>query len=107
MALREQLPASLKPAQVRGALTAVIKKTSEAPSTFTKEGWLNLGLYGHQPQLAERYITTGSLYLCAAILLPLGLSETSEFWSAPAEPWTAVKVWSGKDLPADHALDLR
>lgn len=107
MALREQLPASLKPAQVRGALTAVIKKTSEAPTTFTKEGWLNLGLYGHQPQLAERYITTGSLYLCAAILLPLGLPETSTFWSAPAEPWTAVKVWSGKDLPADHALDLR
>jgi hypothetical protein len=106
MALREQLPASLKPAQVRGALTAVIRKTSESPSTFTKDGWLNLGLYGHQPQLAERYITTGSLYLCAAILLPLGLPETSEFWSAPSEPWTAVKVWSGKDLPADHALDL-
>jgi hypothetical protein len=107
MALREQLPSALKPAQVRGALTAVIKKTSESPDTFTKEGWLNLGLYGHQPALAERYITTGSLYLCAAILLPLGLPETSEFWSAPAEPWTSVKVWSGKDLPADHALDLR
>lgn len=107
MALREQLPAALKPAQVRGALTAVIKKTSESPDTFTKEGWLNLGLYGHQPALAERYITTGSLYLCAAILLPLGLPETSEFWSGPAEPWTSVKAWSGKDLPADHALDLR
>jgi hypothetical protein len=107
MALREQLPPALKPAQVRAALTAVIKKTSESPTTFTKDGWLNLGLYGHQPGLAERYITTGSLYLCSAILLPLGLPETSEFWSAPAEPWTAVKVWSGKDLPADHALDLR
>ena len=62
---------------------------------------------GHQPGLAERYITTGSLYLCSAILLPLGLPETSEFWSAPSEPWTSVKAWSGKDLPADHALDLR
>jgi hypothetical protein len=107
MALREQLPPALKPGQVRSALTAVIKKVSESPSTFTKEGWLNLGLYGHQPALAERYITTGSLYLCSAILLPLGLPETSAFWSAPAEPWTAVKAWSGKDLPADHALDLR
>lgn len=107
MALREQLPAALKPAQIRGALTAVIKKTSESPESFTKEGWLNIGLYGHQPALAEGYINTGSLYLCASILLPLGLPETSEFWSAPAEPWTSVKVWSGKDLPADHALGLR
>lgn len=107
MALRELLPTSLKPAQVRGALTAVIKKVSESPSTFTKEGWLNLGLYGHQPALAERYITTGSLYLCSAILLPLGLPETSEFWAGAPEPWTAVKAWSGKDMPADHALDLR
>jgi hypothetical protein len=106
MALRAQLPASLKPAQVRSALTAVIKKTTEAPSTFTKDGWLNIGLYGLQPDLAERYITTGSLYLCSFILLPLGLPETDPFWSAPAEPWTAVKVWTGQEAHADHALDL-
>jgi hypothetical protein len=35
MALREKLPASLKPAQVRGALTAVIDKTLGAPNSFT------------------------------------------------------------------------
>jgi hypothetical protein len=106
MALREQLPPSLKPAQVRGALTAVLQKTLDAPGSFTKEGWLNLGLSGSQPGLAERYITMGSLYLCSAILLPLGLPMEAPFWSAPAEPWTSVKAWSGKDLPADHALDL-
>ena len=107
MAMRQQLPESLSPAQVRSALTAVIKKTSESPDTFTKEGWLNIGLYGHQPNIADFYINTGSLYLCANILLPLGLPADNPFWSSPAEPWTAVKVWSGKDLPADHALDLR
>lgn len=106
MALRKQLPEALKPAQVRCALTAVINKTTEAPSTFTKEGWLTIGLYGDQPDIADSYINTGSLYLCSAILLPLGLPETDEFWSAPKEPWTAVKVWSGQSLPADHALDL-
>jgi hypothetical protein len=107
MALREQLPASLKPAQVRGALTAVIKKTMDAPGTFTSDGWLNLGLHGHQPGLAERYITTGSLYLCSFILLPLGLPETNAFWSSAPEPWTSVKIWNGQDVPADHALELK
>lgn len=106
VAMRRQLPASLKPAQVRGALTAVIRKTLEAPSTFTRDGWLNIGLYGHQPGMADFYITTGSLYLCATIFLPLGLPETDPFWSAPPAPWTAVKAWTGQDFPADHALDI-
>ncbi|MBF9254082.1 DUF2264 domain-containing protein [Pontibacter sp. 172403-2] len=106
MAMRQQLPESLSPAQVRSALTAVINKTLTAPSSFTKKGWLNIGLYGYQPDAADFYITTGSLYLCATIFLPLGLPETDTFWSAPAAPWTAVKAWTGQDFPADHALDL-
>ena len=106
VSLRKQLPASSKPAQVRSALTAVIKKTLNAPNTFTKDGWLTIGLYGNQPDLADFYINTGSEYLCTTIFLPLGLPETDEFWSSPAEPWTAVKVWSGQDLPADHAMEL-
>jgi hypothetical protein len=107
MALNRRLPESLKPAQVRCALTAIIKKTLDAPKTFTPEGWLNIGLYGNQPDLADFYINTGSLYLCNAIFLPLGLPETDEFWANSAEPWTSVKVWSGQDMPGDHALDLK
>jgi hypothetical protein len=107
MAYQKQLPASLQPAQVREALTAVIKKTLAAPGTFTKDGWLVIGLYGDQPGLADFYITTGSLYICSDIFLPLGLPETDEFWAAPPQPWTAVKIWSGKDVPADHALDVK
>ena len=106
ISLRKQLPPSLPPAQVRSALTAVIKKTMDAPNTFTKEGWLNIGLYGSQPDLADVYINTGSIYLCTAIFLPLGLPGTDEFWSAPSQPWTSVKIWSGQDVPADHAMDL-
>lgn len=107
MAYKKQLPSSITPAQVREALTAVIKKTLESPSTFTKEGWLNIGLYGSQPGLADFYTTTGSLYICSEVFLPLGLPETDEFWLAKPQPWTAVKIWSGMDVPADHALDLR
>lgn len=107
MAWRGKLPATLKPAQVRCALTAVIKKTLEAPANFDEKGWLKIGLSGNQPGLAEGYINTGSLYLCAEIFLPLGLPPGDGFWQSPAEPWTSVKAWSGQDVPADHALDLR
>jgi hypothetical protein len=106
MALREQLPSSLPPAQVRSALTAVIKKTLGSAGTFNDNGWLNIGLAGHQPDLADVYITTGSLYLCSEIFLPLGLPSTDPFWSGPETPWTSVKAWSGQDLAPDHSLDL-
>lgn len=104
MALVKQLPAHLKPAQVRCALTAVIKKVTENKAMFDDNGWLGIGLYGHQSQLAEGYISTGSLYLCSAILLPLGLSESDPFWSDADEDWTSKKLWKGNDLPADHSL---
>ena len=104
MAWRKQLPAELHPAQVRCALTAVIKKTMEAPTTF-KNSWLTIGVYGSQPDLADFYNNTGSLYICANILLPLGLPPTDEFWNAPAEKWTAQKIWSGEDVSGDHSID--
>ncbi|MEJ6980572.1 DUF2264 domain-containing protein [Pedobacter sp. P351] len=107
IAQRKALPESLRPAQVRGALTAVIKKTLGAPGSFTKDGWLTIGLNGEQPGLADFYITTGSLYLCTTIFLPLGLPDTDPFWSDPKAPWTSLKVWSGQDGAADHALDIK
>jgi hypothetical protein len=105
MALIQQLPGELSPAQIRCALTAVIKKTLDAPQTFNEKGWLNLGLYGSQPGLAEQYINTGSVYLCSEIFLPLGLPATDDFWSKPDAPWTSVKIWSGQNVPADHAVE--
>lgn len=105
IALLRELPKNLKPAQVRCALAAVIRKTMEAPGTFDAGGWLQTGLCGHQPALGENYISTGSLYLCAAGLLPLGLPPGDEFWSAPAERWTAQKLWAGENLPADHYIN--
>ena len=107
MAYQKRLPPSLTPAQVRCALTAVVKRTLGAPGTFTKDGWLNMGVAGNQIGLADYYITTGSLYLCTDIFLPLGLPETDEYWSGPAQPWSAVKIWSGQDAHVDHAMDLK
>ncbi|HLP75594.1 MAG TPA: DUF2264 domain-containing protein [Candidatus Paceibacterota bacterium] len=104
IALQEKLPESIRPAQVRAALTAVIRRTLEAPETFDRNGWLQLGFCGHQPSLAESYISTGSLYLCSAALLPLGLPPENLFWQSPAVPWTSQRLWSGELLAADHAL---
>ena len=103
-ALRKTLPEGVTPAQVRGALTAVIRRTLEAPGTFDQAGWLQIGFCGHQPGAGERYISTGSLYLCSVGLLPLGLPPADEFWTAAPQPWTSVRAWKGEEFPIDHAL---
>jgi hypothetical protein len=103
MALQHKLDASLQPAQVRCALTAVIRKIVEMPGTFDDAGWLKIGLCGHQPNLGEGYISTGSLYMCAAVFLPLGLSPTDHFWQGEEE-WTSKKAWSGQFISIDKAL---
>jgi hypothetical protein len=104
MALRKALPEEITAPQVRGALSAIIKRSIEMPGTFDSNGWLQIGFAGHQPGVGETYISTGSLYLCAVGLLPLGLPATDPFWSAPAEPWTSVRAWSGQAFPIDKAL---
>jgi hypothetical protein len=104
VALRRALPEGVSPAQTRAALSATIRKTMETPGTFDANGWLQIGFCGHQPGVGERYISTGSLYLCSVGLLPLGLPPADEFWSAPAQPWTSVRAWSGQPFPIDHAL---
>jgi len=104
MAWRRNLPDDVHPAQVRSAMTAVMTRMISAPGTFDSKGWLTIGFAGHQPAIGEDYISTGSLYLCSAAWLPLGLDASNEFWSTPAEPWTAKKAWSGLDIKADHAI---
>ena len=103
-AVRRRLPAELDPAQAREALTAVIARTLDAPGTFDAQGWLRIGLAGHQPGLGERYISTGSLYLCAFAFLPLGLAPSDPFWAGPPVDWTGKRAWAGEQVPIDKAL---
>jgi len=104
IALRKQLPEKISPQQVRCALTAVMRRTAEAPGTFDENGWLRLGFFGHQPAIAEPYISTGSSYLCSAAWLPLGLPATDPFWAEKAAEWTSKKVWKGEPVDTDHAF---
>jgi hypothetical protein len=105
VAMRRALPQDVSPQQVRCALSAVMHRTLDAAGTFDKDGWLRIGLAGHQPSLGETYISTGSLYLCSTIFLPLGLPPQDRFWSGPDTQWSSQKIWRGNDVNADHAID--
>lgn len=102
--LQEFLREDISPAQVRCALSAAYARLFSAPNTFDDAGWLRIGFCGHQPALGEPYISTGSLYLCLAGFLPLGLPDSHPFWSAPDAPWTSQKIYACENLPADKAV---
>jgi hypothetical protein len=76
----------------------------EAPGTFDAQGWLRVGVAGYQPAVKESYISTGSLYLCLNGLLHLGLPANDPLWSDSPKPWTQKLLWSGENVPSDHAL---
>lgn len=103
-ALMKILPQEVKPAQVRCALTSVMRNQFKSPDNFDSNGWLRVGFTGKQIEMSESYINTGSLYLCAAVLLPLGLSAADPFWSDPFTEWTNMKAWNGMEVKADKAL---
>jgi len=98
------LPASLNPAQVRCGMTAVIRHQISRPRTFDEDGWLRVGYAGSQLRMGEGYINTGSVYLCMAAFLPLGLAPDDPFWANPAADWTGLKAWNGIDVGLDHAI---
>lgn len=103
--LQEYLPQEVSYEQVRCALNAVIQKVTSYPDMFDEKGWLLPGVCGYQPDLAEGYICVGSLYLCTAVFLPLGLPATHTFWSGEDKDWTAKKIWTGQNVVCDHAID--
>lgn len=103
-ALEELLPEGVSAGQVRSALHGVIEKVMENKEIFDKEGWLQPGVYGAQPDLAEGYISVGSLYLCSTVFLPLGLLPSHKFWTEADADWTSRKIWRGENLSCDHAI---
>lgn len=105
LVLENALPAGLTNGQVRAALTAVMKKMF-IPTTFTKEGWLTLGLVGNQQMdIADYYSNTGSMYITSTVFLSLGLAPDHAFWTDPAAEWTQQKAWSGKPFAKDYAVN--
>ena len=104
LAWQGDLPAEISEGQVRSALTAVMKRMFEIEGNFDKEGFLQLGFVGHQPEIADSYSNNGSMYLTSLVFLPLGLPANHSFWMSPPQDWTARKAWSGKTFDKDKAL---
>lgn len=101
------LPQTMTSGQVRNALTAVMKRMFAIEGNFNKEGYLQLGFVGHQPELADYYTNAGSLYITSLVFLPLGLPADHEFWTSPAEEWTSQKAWSGKAFHRDYHESIK
>ena len=104
IALLDKIPQSLSKGQIRSALTAVMQRQISMPGTFDENGWLRIGFSGSQINMSEPYINTGSLYMCTAVFLPLGLPANHPFWTEPYSEWTNLKAWKGVDVGADKAL---
>jgi hypothetical protein len=101
------LPKTMTNGQVRNALTCVMKRMFSMEGNFNQYGFLQLGLVGHQPEIADSYTNTGSLYLTSFVFLPLGLPADHPFWTSPAEEWTSLKAWSGKSFLKDYHESIK
>ena len=105
-ALLKILPRNIKPAQVRSALTTVLKKQFAENQNFSSNGWLLVGLNGSQLDISESDINTGSVYFCCAIFLALGLPASDLFWTEPYAEWTSVQAWTGQPIQKDQTIDF-
>ncbi len=105
-ALLKILPRNINPAQVRSALTKVLRRQFQNKNNFNTDGWLIIGLNGSQIDISENDINTGSLYLCCAIFLALGLDSNDLFWTAPSAEWSSLKAWNGNQIQQDQSINF-
>ena len=90
-------PTACSPAQVRGALTAVIRRTLEAPGTFDANGWLTIGFAGHQPASASATSRRGASI--SARWLPAARPGADHaFWNGPDIQTTGMRAWNGQEF---------
>lgn len=102
MAWYNELPEGVSRAQVRCALTAVMRRMFDDGSNFNAGGFLTIGFKGNQPDIADTYTNNGSLYMTSLAFLPLGLPATDPFWTDACQDWTSKRAWEGKTFPKDH-----
>ena len=100
------MPRNIKPAQVRAALTAVLKKQFGENQNFSSNGWLLVGLNGSQLDISESDINTGSVYFCCTVFLALGLDASDAFWTSESAEWTSLQAWKGEQIPKDQSIDF-
>lgn len=99
------LPSMINPAQVRSALTQVLINQFQENQNFS-QGWLVVGVNGSQLNASEKHVTTGGLYSCCEVFLPLGLPQNDPFWTSPFDEWTSLKAWNGGQILPDQSIDF-
>lgn len=104
--LLKALPRNINPAQVRSALTTVLRKQFGDNTNFNSAGWLVVGLQGSQMDLSESDINTGSVYMCCSVFLALGLPDSDLFWTAPPAEWSSLQAWNGNQIQKDQSIDF-
>jgi len=102
-AWKDVLPASLDRGAVRGALTAVLKRTF-VPANYDDRGFLHLGFHGFQPSIADSYSNNGSTYMALLAFLPLALVREHPFWSSDAQSSTQQRIWNGENVGLDKKI---
>jgi hypothetical protein len=91
--------------QIKGGLNAVINNFFNGNQNFDNNGYLVLGFNGHQPEIADVYSNSGSMYICTTIFLPLGLGVTHDFWKSKILDWTQKKAFNGLSFTNDHYIN--
>ena len=102
MSWYNELPAGVTKAQVRCALTAVVKRMFGGKNMFNGDGFLTIGFTGRQTSVADWYTNNGSLYVTSLGFLALGLPAAHPFWTDAPQEWTSVRAWSEKPFMKDH-----
>lgn len=74
--------------------------------TLMQGHWLSMGFMGGKwLELAETYVSTGSLYAICLVLPILAIPESDPFWSADFEGWTQYNAWAGLSVNRDTCID--
>lgn len=105
------LPHTLSYGQVRNGLNAVIENifNNEKIKIVDENGFLTFGFSGYQPEMADEYSNSGSIYFTLLIFMPLGLDENHIFWKSGTgsmeDEWSQKKLYSGKSINRDKAIN--
>jgi hypothetical protein len=101
---KSNISENLSYGQIRSSLTEVNKRVFNNLMNFNEKGFLQLGFSSYQPNIADKYSNSGSVYFCLLVFLPLGLKKNHEFWTSIDEEWSQKKLWSNKSLNKDCSI---
>ncbi len=99
------LPNTLSYGQVRCALDKVVDNLFNE-NIYNKEGFIQYGFTGFQPEIADSYSNSGSVYYTLLIFMVCGLNENHMFWSDSDKDWSQKKIWNNGVLLKDVSLNI-